>query len=179
MLSSSLAGDDPWPIRPGRLMADMLGVSAGQVCDPITHSVLMKPNNGLVHILHHAATILRYASRCLRKPLCPVQARIVAGVTMLAESSRACFPSFWPIPAGLRRSPSLNRGTSPELVAQGTIFPHQVLITQQQPLIDRPCDVRHPGLPMHATVSLHRFLAHWRRIWGMTQLQSRQRASDG
>ena len=74
MLWSSLAGDDPWPMRPGWLMSDMLGVSTGQVCDPITHSVLLKPNKGLVHSFHHAATIARYGSHGLRQLLCLMQA---------------------------------------------------------------------------------------------------------
>ena len=51
MLASSLAGDDPWPIRPGRLMTHMLGVATGQVRDPIPHVVLMKPDNGLMHVI--------------------------------------------------------------------------------------------------------------------------------
>jgi hypothetical protein len=65
MLSSPLAGGDPGPIHPRRLMAHMLGVSTGQVRDPITHVVLMKPDNGLAHTRHDSATIPRHTSRCL------------------------------------------------------------------------------------------------------------------
>jgi hypothetical protein len=59
MLASSLVGDDPWPICPGRLMAHMLGVATGQVRDPIPHVVLMKPNNGLMHVISCSGTMTR------------------------------------------------------------------------------------------------------------------------
>ncbi len=52
--------------------------------------------------------------------------------------------------------------TAFELVAEDTISRDQILITHQQLLIDRPCNVRQQGLPIHASVPLHCFLAHWR-----------------
>jgi hypothetical protein len=49
-----------------------------------------------------------------------------------------------------------------DLVAKDTIFRNEILITQQQLLIDCPCDVCQQGLPIHMSVPLHHFLAHGR-----------------
>src|SRR5712691_241143 len=49
-----------------------------------------------------------------------------------------------------------------DLVAEDAIFRDQVLIAQQQFLIDCPRDIRQQGLPIHASVPLHCFLAHGR-----------------
>jgi len=46
-------------------------------------------------------------------------------------------------------------------------------------LIHYPRDIRQQGLPIHTSVPLHWFLAHWRCIWGKAQLKSRREARDG
>jgi hypothetical protein len=40
---------DPWTIRPGRVIAHMLVVAAGKLCNPVTVFVLMKSGNRALH----------------------------------------------------------------------------------------------------------------------------------
>ncbi len=43
--------EDPWPLLEGRPMADVLGVQARQLGDPVAVFVLMKPDDGPLHAL--------------------------------------------------------------------------------------------------------------------------------
>ena len=40
---------DPWAELPRRVVADVLGVAAGQVCDPVAELVLVKCDDRLLH----------------------------------------------------------------------------------------------------------------------------------
>jgi len=46
---ASFNGKNPWTLSKRGIMADMLPVAAGQISHPITHVILMEPDNRLIH----------------------------------------------------------------------------------------------------------------------------------
>ena len=85
MLLPPFWGNDPRPIRPWRVMADMLGVSAGEPRHPVLHVILKKVDNSLLHRL--SITQFPALDRPIPRPLFLQQS-----AASLAFSSGRCKP---------------------------------------------------------------------------------------
>jgi hypothetical protein len=64
--SAAFGGLRPRAALPGRVVADMLGVSTGEVGDPVGIFVLVEAGDGLKHALN---VVLQQKGRAARSPL--------------------------------------------------------------------------------------------------------------
>ena len=49
MALSAFWGLNPWPVAEGRVMSDMLAMSALQIGNPVVQLILVKSSYGLIH----------------------------------------------------------------------------------------------------------------------------------
>jgi hypothetical protein len=85
MLLPPFRGNDPRSIRPWRVMAHVLGVSAGELRNPVLHVILKKVDYGLLHRL--SITPFPAIDRPIPQPLSRQQS-----AASLAFSSGRCKP---------------------------------------------------------------------------------------